>query len=247
MPFQKTPRSVALRSVLGPLVTVALLILVPVTSVRADEAGAMAGRATASGGGASRTVGPHGRSGRKARRSGARASDDGGGASNFLFRTDSKVVRNQQGKVAVLTFKNDDGYVATQVAQLLDSRGLEVLTTVRPVDTVEQYRDVATSMDLAAFIDGEIKGTEEKMRVIVRLRSGYSGRKVAEVTFTDTHAKMPAQLSSKLWARVGGTLARACVDARKPRKKSRNLLQINAGTAVETVPNMPTRVAQRGD
>jgi len=149
--------------------------------------------------------------------------------------------------VAVLTFKNDDGYVARQIAQLLDCRGLEVLTTVRPVDTVEQYRDVATSMDLAAFVDGEIKGTEEKMRVIVRLRSGYSGRKVAEVTFTDTHAKMPAQLSSKLWARVGGTIARACVDARKPRKKSRNLLQINAGTAVETVPNMPTRVAQRSE
>lgn len=236
MPSQKNPRSAALRSVLGPLITVALLILVPVASVEAAGARTAAPSAAAA---------AHQRSGRKARRSGGRASEEGGGASNFLFRTDSKVVRNQQGKVAVLTFKNDDGYVASQVAQLLDARGLDVLTTVRPVDTAEQYRDVATSMDLAAFVDGEIKGTEEKMRVIVRLRSGYSGRKLAEVTFTDTHTKMPQQLSSKLWARVGGTIARACADARKPRKKSRNLLQINAGTAIEnTPPTSSTRLAQ---
>jgi hypothetical protein len=239
MPFQKKPGSSALRSRLGRLVTVALLILVPAAAAQAAPVQTTAGGTTAS-------AVSHQRSGRKARRSGARASDEGAGASNFLFRTDSKVVRNQQGKVAVLTFKNDDGYVATQIAQLLDARGLDVLTTVRPVDTAEQYRDVATSMDLAAFVDGEIKGTEEKMRVIVRLRSGYSGRKVAEVTFTDSHTKMPQQLSSKLWARVGGTLARACVDARKPRKKSRNLLQINAGTAIETVPNGSTKLAQRG-
>jgi hypothetical protein len=247
MPFQNTPGCAALRSVLGPLVTVALLILIPTSSVRAEARSTASGTTASRSGASSAPVGLRERSGRKARRSVARASEEGAGASNFLFRTDSKVIRNQQGKVAVLTFKNDDGYVATQVAQLLDSRGLDVLTTVRAVDTAEQYRDVATSMDLAAFVDGEIKGTEEKMRVIVRLRSGYSGRKLAEVTFTDSHAKMPGTLSSKLWARVGGTIARACVDARKPRKKSRNLLQINAGTALETVPSPPTKLAQRSE
>jgi len=249
MSFQKSwSGSGLVGRTLGPLAISTLLIVAPGKSALAEGRPAEATRSSIATDATRSFVSTRQgqRSARKARSPEGRASQEGEGASNFMFRRPRNVAANQQGKVVVLPFKNDDGYVAQQIAQLLDARGLEVLTTVRPVDTAEQYRDVATSMGLAAFVDGEIKGTEEKMRVLVRLRSGYSGRKVAEVTFTETHAKMPGQLSSKLWSRVGGTIARTCVDARKPRKK-RHLLQINAGTALENASSTDARLAQRGE
>lgn len=233
MSFQKSRPARSRRALLLGLMIVLCLCVAPQGGAWAGPPSSAATVTSAGTRAQAPTTRERHRSGRKAKRGGASK----GAASNFLFKTSANVVPNQQGKVVVFAFKNDDGEVSTQVAQLLDARGLQVMTGVRPVDTVTQFRDVATSLGVAAFVDGEIKGTEERMRVIVRLRNGYSGRKVAEATFTDAHSKMPGQISSKLWAKLGGTMARACVDARKTRRKSRDVMQINAGTEVETVPN----------
>ena len=169
---------------------------------------------------------------------GAKGRAAASGGSDSLFRKPSNVVPNQQGKIVLFTFRNDDdSRVSTQVGHLLEARGLEVVTGVRPVDSAEQYRDLATALDLVAFVDGDVRGTDAKSRATIRVRSGLSGRKTMEVAFTESRSSLPRELSAKLWTRVGPAVARACADViNKPRKKSRNTLQINAGTPIETTP-----------
>lgn len=161
-------------------------------------------------------------------------------ASNWLFQTPANVVPNQQGKVVVFTFQNDDrDAMSAHVGRLLEARGLEVMTGVRPVDSAEQYRDVATHLGLAAFVDGDVRGTDDKTRVTVRLRSGFTGRHVSKVVFTESRENLAHEMTDTLWKKVGPVVARACVDAGKPRRPSRTTLQINAGTPIETIPNPP--------
>jgi hypothetical protein len=168
---------------------------------------------------------------------GRKAKERPAKTSTWIFQRPANVVPNQQGKVVVFPFRNDDGdMVSTQVAQLLEARGLEVVTGVRPVDSVDQYRDVATHLGLAAYVDGDVRGGEAKTRATIRLRSGYTGRSVLQATFTESRANLPRELSDKLWTKVGSAMARVCEDATKPRKPSRTTLQINAGTPIETVP-----------
>jgi hypothetical protein len=144
------------------------------------------------------------------------------------------VVPNQRGKVVLFSFANDDdGAVSTQVGQLLEARGLEVLTGVRRVDSAEQYRDVATQLELVGYIDGDVRGSDEKTRVTVRLRSGYSGRNVAQAQFTESRSNLPREMSDKLWTKLGRPVARACTDADKPRRRSRTTLQIDAGKPLD--------------
>ena len=51
---------------------------------------------------------------------------------------------------------------------------------------------------------------------------------------------MHNEIEEKLWPKVGSAMARACVDANKPRKKGRNPL-IEAGTPLEPPPPPPAR------
>jgi hypothetical protein len=160
-------------------------------------------------------------------------------ASTWLFTKPANVVPNQQGKLVLFGFRNDDGeQISRQVGQLLGSRGLEVMTGVRRVDTSEQFRDVATHLGLVAYVDGDVRGNDAKLKVTVRLRNGYSGRTMSQAVFTESRPNLTREISDKLWTKLGPALARACKDAEKPRKKSRTL-QINAGTPIETVPNPP--------
>jgi hypothetical protein len=156
---------------------------------------------------------------------------------DFLFQKPANVVPNQQGKVVLFAFRNDDeAAVSTQIGHLLEARGLEVVTDVRPVDTAEQYRDVAGQLELAAYVDGSVKGSEAKTTATVRLRNGFTGRIVAHAAFTESRDNLPRELSDKLWTKLGPAMARACTDAGKPRKASRTMLHINAGTPIETIP-----------
>lgn len=158
----------------------------------------------------------------------------------FALVRPSKVTPNQAGKIVVFPFRNDDGgAVSTQVSQLLAARGLDVMSDVKPVDSAEQFRDMATALGLVAYIDGDVRGSGATARATVRIRSGYSGRKLTEVSFKESRENLPRELSDQLWAKLGPSVAHACVDAAKPRKKSRTTLQINAGTPIETVPNAP--------
>lgn len=157
--------------------------------------------------------------------------------SDWLFQRPANVVPNQQGKVVVFGFRNDAGEaLSIQVGQLLEARGLQVVTGLRPVDSAEQYRDVATHLGLVAFVDGDVRGSDAKTQVTVRVRSGFTGRPVSKAIFVESRPNLARTLSETLWKKVGAVMARACVDAGKPRKPSRTALVINAGTPIETVP-----------
>ena len=167
----------------------------------------------------------------------AGGSDRGGGLP-FALERPANVTPNQEGKIVTFPFRNDDGgALSRQVGQLLAARGLEIMTDVKPVDSAEQFRDMATALHLAAYVDGDVRGTDASTRATVRLRSGYTGRKVAEISFKETRENLPREISDRLWAKLGPAVAHVCVDAGRPRKKSRSTLEINAGTPIETVPN----------
>jgi len=176
---------------------------------------------------------------RKGRSQRAPATADGDGGLPFAIKRSSRVTPNQGGRIVIFPFPGDDGTLSTQVSQLLAARGLEVLTDVKPVDTAGQYRDLATTLHLAAYVEGNLSGTEEKARAVVRVRSGYSGRKVREVTFKDSLENLPREISDGLWPKLGPSLAHACVEAARPRRKVRGALVINAGTPIETIPTPP--------
>jgi hypothetical protein len=146
------------------------------------------------------------------------------------------------GKVAIFPLKyDDDRTIYVQLERILRSKGLEVVSGVRPVDTAEQYRELAMAMGLAAFVGGDYWEKEDKARVTIQIRSGYTGRKVAVGTFKETPLHMHNEIEEKLWTKVGSSLARACVDANKPRKKGRNPLMIEAGTPLEASTAPPAR------
>ncbi|HVY40884.1 MAG TPA: hypothetical protein VHM31_23255 [Polyangia bacterium] len=142
-----------------------------------------------------------------------------------------KVVPNQEGKVVVFPFKDDDDHsIGAQIERLLRARGLEVMTGVRRVDTAEQYRDMATTLGLAAYVDGALRESPNSARVTVSVRSGYSGRKVVSITFKETPLHLRAEIEDKLWTKLGPAMSRACADATKPRRRGRGPLLIEAGT-----------------
>lgn len=142
-----------------------------------------------------------------------------------------KVVPNQEGKIVVFPFKDDDDHsITAQVERLFRARGLEVMTGVRPVDTAEQYREMATTLGLVAYVDGTLRESPKSARVTVSVRSGYSGRKVASTTFKEIPLHLRPELEDKLWTRLGPAMSRACADAAKPRRRGRGPLLIEAGT-----------------
>jgi hypothetical protein len=141
------------------------------------------------------------------------------------------------GKVAIFPLKwDDDRTIYVQIERILRSKGLEVVDGVRPVDTAEQYRELASAMGLAAFVGGDYWEKDDKARVTINVRSGYTGQKVAVGTFKETPLHMHAEVEDKLWKKVGPAMSRACVDANRPRKKGRNPLMIEAGTPLESPP-----------
>ena len=153
----------------------------------------------------------------------------------------SKIVPNQEGKIVVFPIKDDDDRaIAAQIERLLRARGLEVVTGVRKVDTPEQYREMAGTLGLIAYVDGTFKEGESSSRVTVQVRSGTSGRRVALTTFKETNLHLRAEIEDRLWTKVGPSIARACTDAAKPRKQGRGPLIIEAGTPLEA-PAPPPR------
>jgi hypothetical protein len=160
------------------------------------------------------------------------------------IRASSSGTPHQRGKVVLFPFRNDDdAEVSKHVGLLLKARGLEVVTGVRPVDSAEQYREMATHLMLVGYVDGTVRGTGAKAKVTVRLRSGYSGRIVAQPAFVDSRGNLRHELGEKLWKRLGPPVARVCKQAAKPRKRSRTTLTIDAGTPIETTPRDPPPAA----
>ena len=138
------------------------------------------------------------------------------------------------GKVAVFGFTGEGAARVQQVVvSTLRTRGLQVTTTLRPVDSAEQYREMAATLQLAAYIDGAVGGAGPRGQATVHLRSGVTGRRIASVRFSGDRSALADDVGSGLWPRTGSQLTRLCAAAAKPRKGGRRALRIDAGTPLE--------------
>ncbi len=136
-----------------------------------------------------------------------------------------------KGKVAVLAFDGDGANpLRARVVRLLRAKGLKVITTLRPVDTPEQFREMADTLVLVAFLDGEASEDGDQASVTVHVRSGVSGLRVASATLAGERRKLPAAIDHDLWPQLAPPLSRVSVDAAKPRKREREPMRIEAGT-----------------
>jgi hypothetical protein len=139
------------------------------------------------------------------------------------------------GKVAVFGFTGEGAARIQQVVvSTLRTRGLQVTTSLRPVDSAEQFREMAATLQLAAYIDGSVGSAGSRGQATVHVRSGVTGRRIASVHFSGDRSALADDVGSGLWPRTGGQLARLCAAAAKPRKGARRALRIDAGTPVET-------------
>lgn len=153
-----------------------------------------------------------------------------------------KIVPNQEGKIVVFPFRDDeDNSLSAQVVRLLKGHGLDIVTGVRRVDTAENYREIANTMGIVAFVDGNIKERGDIARVTIEVRSGYSGRKVVATTFKETKLHLRAEIEDKLWTKVGSALAKACADVDKPRLRNRGPQVIEAGTPLAATDTAPAQ------
>lgn len=138
------------------------------------------------------------------------------------------------GNVAVFGFKGEGGARVQQVVvSTLRARGLQVTTSLRPVDSAEQYREMAATLRLAAYIDGTVGGAGSRGQATVQVRSGVTGRRIASVRFSGDHGELADNVGSGLWPRTGSQLAHLCGEAAKPSKGARRALRIDAGTPIE--------------
>lgn len=138
------------------------------------------------------------------------------------------------GKVAVFGFTGEGAARVQQVVvSTLRTRGLQVTTSLRPVDSAEQYREMAATLQLAAYIDGSVGGAGARGQATVHVRSGVTGRRIASVRITGDRGTLASDVGDKLWPRTGSQLTRLCAAAAKPRKVSRRALRIDAGTPLE--------------
>lgn len=142
-----------------------------------------------------------------------------------------------QGKFAVFTFAGEGGHrVQQQVINSLRAKGLKVITNLRPVDSAEQYREMAVTLNLVAYVDGEYAGEGEQASATVYVRSGVTGLRAVSTTFAGERRSLPTEVGKGLWDRISPDLSKLCVEAAKPRKAERAPLRIEAGTPLENRP-----------
>jgi hypothetical protein len=135
------------------------------------------------------------------------------------------------GRIAVFGFTGEGAPRVQQiVVNTLRMRGLQVMTSLRPVDSAEQYRDMAATLGLAAYIDGKVGGGGSGGQATVQVRSGVSGRRVASVRFSGEHGALATDVGDRLWPKMGSQLTRLCGEAAKPHKGGRRVMRIDAGT-----------------
>jgi hypothetical protein len=146
------------------------------------------------------------------------------------------------GKVAVFLFDGDGAApLRARVVRLLRARGLKVTTTLRPLDSAEQYREMADTLNLAAFVDGEASEDGDQASVTVHLRSGVSGLRIASATLAGARRTLSGEVDKSLWPQLGPPLAKVCVEAAKPRKREREPMRIEAGTPLDAAAPDPDR------
>ena len=138
----------------------------------------------------------------------------------------------RQGKIAVFLFDGDElTNVRKHVVKALANRGLRVDTNLRPAKTPDEFRDMGTMLDLAAYVHGKIKDLPaDKAEATIVVRSGVTGRPIASTTITGYRGGIRFDVEEKLWDRVGKALTRVCKEAKKPRRLRSAPMHIEAGT-----------------
>lgn len=138
-------------------------------------------------------------------------------------------------KVAVFVFPGDDVYqpVRAAVVRALRRKGLNVTTTLRQVDSPTQYREMSSTLKVAAYVDGEVTGEGARQSAHIRVRSGVTGQHVAVANFTGPTAKIVGAITRTLWARVGSATARACAGTAHSHRREREPLRIEAGSPLD--------------
>jgi hypothetical protein len=134
-------------------------------------------------------------------------------------------------KVAMFAFSGDDAEpIRRQLQHLFKSKGIKVNTALRPVDSAEQYREMAVTLNLVAYVEGEIEIDGADGSATIFIRSGTTGLRIASATFSGDRHQLAANLGKELWDQIGPALGRAAADAAKPRKLEHEPMRINAGT-----------------
>ena len=131
----------------------------------------------------------------------------------------------------MFAFTGDDAEpIRRQVTHLLKTKGMKIMTSLRPVDSAEQYREMSVTLNLVAYIDGEVTIDGNDGSATIYVRNGATGMRTASATVAAERHQLAASLGKELWERLGPALGQACADAAKPRKGGREPMRINAGT-----------------
>jgi len=154
---------------------------------------------------------------------------------SWLMDLPQKAGGHARGKVAVFAIKGDEFYqpVRAAVVKLLRRRGLNVTATLRPVDSAAQFRELSQTLNLAVYVDGEMRGEGARQSAVIRLRSGISGQRIASARFSGPTQKIVGDVERTFWTRVGPAVSRACTSASRPRRREREPLHIDAGSPVD--------------
>lgn len=157
---------------------------------------------------------------------------------SWLTDVPEKPGAHGRGKVAVFVFKGDDVYqpVRATVVRMLRRRRLHVTTSLKPVVGALEYREVAATLNMAAFIEGEVTGEGPRQSALITLYSGLTGHRMAQVRASGPTEKIVADLGRTFWTRLGPPLTRACTSASRPRKLEREPLRIDAGDPADAAP-----------
>jgi len=141
----------------------------------------------------------------------------------------------KQSKVAVFVFPGDDVYqpVRAAVVRTLRHKGLNVTTTLKPVDSPAQYREMSSTLKVAVYVDGDMTGEGARQNAHIRIRSGVTGQHVAVANFSGPTAKIVGAINKGLWNRVGPATVRACTGAAHSHRREREPLRIEAGSPLD--------------
>ena len=142
-------------------------------------------------------------------------------------------------KVVVFVFlgdPSDTSSVRQEIVRLLRARRMTVITTLRPVDGAEQFREMATTLGLHAYLEGEVGYDGKRSTAVVHLRSAVTGQRVASARFSGDDRTLPREVRRTFWSQLGPALARACAGAARPRRPERAPTRIEAGSPIDDGP-----------
>ncbi len=165
------------------------------------------------------------------RHASSRAKPKGKAAPKCIAAPKEEPISVAGAKVAMFAFSGDDAEpIRRQLQHVFRAKGIKINTALRPVDSAEQYREMAVTLNLTAYIDGEVEldGAEESVTIFVR--SGTTGLRIASATFSGDRHLLATNVGRELWEQIGPALGRTFADAAKPRKLEHEPMRINAGT-----------------